>query len=186
MWWVELLNSFAAVLDSGGAGGSAGSFESIATVTLGSNATAMTFSGIPSTYKSLQLRGQVRPDGAFTQLSIKFNSATTNYRNHYIEGTGTAVSAGSVSVGYMLGPTVGTGTTYFGAHIIDIIDYASTTKTKVARMFGGWDANGSGRCELYSGLWNDTAAITSITIGVDNGSNINTGSTFALYGIKGA
>ena len=75
-----MLNSIVSVLDSGGAGGG-GSYESIATVTLGSNATAITFSSIPSTYKSLQLRGQVIPDGAFTQLSMKFNAATTNYRN---------------------------------------------------------------------------------------------------------
>ena len=185
MWWVELLNSFVSVLDSGGAGGGGSSYESIATVTLGSSATAITFSSIPSTYKSLQLRGQLKPNGSSTNLSITFNGASTNYRSHYIEADNSAVYAGSLALSYLLNGGNGTGTTYFGAHIFDIHDYASTTKTKVTRGFGGWDANGTGAVWLTSGLWNDTAAITSITLGVDNGSNINTGSTFALYGIKG-
>jgi hypothetical protein len=84
----------------------------------------------------------------------------------------------------MFAPTVsGTNTTYANAGIIDIHDYASTTKNKTTRMFGGIDKNGSGEVSLFSGLWRNTSAITSINIYMSSG-NWTTDSTFSLYGIK--
>ncbi len=43
------------ILDSGGVAVAAGSYESIATTTVGSNVSEITFSSIPSTYTHLQL-----------------------------------------------------------------------------------------------------------------------------------
>ena len=75
----------------------------------------------------------------------------------------------------------------FGAFIIDIHDYSSTSKYKTVRGFGGLDANNSSvdlEINLISGVWMNTAAISSITLSAND--PFTTTTTFALYGIKGA
>jgi hypothetical protein len=72
-----------------------------------------------------------------------------------------------------------------GAGIIDIHDYASTTKLKTSRAIVAGDRNAaSGYIELYSSLFNSTSALSSITL-TSGGSNYATTTQFALYGIKG-
>jgi hypothetical protein len=71
----------------------------------------------------------------------------------------------------------------FGAAIIDILDYANTSKRKVLRSFSGDDRNGAGWVEFSSGLWMDSSAITSVTLIAGN-STWTANTTFALYGIK--
>jgi len=192
MWWVELLNSFVSVLDSGGAGGGAGSFESIATLTASGGETSLTFSSIPSTYKSLQIRGISRRN-ATGELSpsIRLNSDTgANYTLHYLRGNGSAVSAAGFTgqTQAQISQSVASSSVtsdIFGVLITDIIDYASTTKNKTIRTFEGSDANGSGYVGLYSNLWASTSAVTSVQM-YFQGDTIAAGTTFALYGIKGA
>jgi hypothetical protein len=46
--------------------------------------------------------------------------------------------------------------------------------------------NGSGNVQLWSGLYNDTTSITSISLSPTAGGNFTTETQFALYGIKGA
>jgi hypothetical protein len=72
----------------------------------------------------------------------------------------------------------------FSTSVLDILDYANTNKTKVIRSLDGNDTNGSGNVGLYSGMYNSTNAITSVTIAPQSG-NWNQYTTFALYGIKG-
>jgi hypothetical protein len=68
--------------------------------------------------------------------------------------------------------------------IIDILDYKNTNKYKVVLTFAGLDNNGSGESGLYSGMWMNTNAITSIKLF----DNVNYGeyTKAALYGIKGS
>lgn len=182
------------IASSGGAVG--GDYESIATVTVGSGgASSVTFSSIPSTYKHLQIRGIARDNGAvyFSDFYMTFNGAGTNYRDHYIDGFGTAVTAGSygyttvIEVGNMVGATALSGV--FGTYVIDILDYADTNKNKTTRALSGWDNNGNGSSKqagcvsFSSGLWMDTSAINSISL--RSNSTIQQFSQFALYGIKG-
>jgi hypothetical protein len=182
MWWVELLNSFAAILDSGGAGGAGGAFESIATITLGSTGT-VSFTSIPSTYASLQLR--ILSKGGNDDRWKFNNDAGSNYSYHHLLGDGSTVSAGGTANagGAMLGVSFGTGN-YVSFAVSDIHDYASTTKFKTVRTIYGWDSNGvySQEIRLRSSLWRNTNAITSIT-SLDT---FAAGSVFSLYGIKGA
>ena len=162
------------------------SFESIATVTASGSSSTLTFTSIPATYKSLQIRG-IANDAFRSNLRMTFNSDTgANYSFHMLYGNGSAagVAAGS-SANYInyVGKAESTASIY-GASIIDIVDYASTSKYKTAKTFFGYDYNGGGWSGLASGLWMSTSAITSITITNPNG-NYTAGSTFALYGIKG-
>jgi hypothetical protein len=162
------------------------SYESIATITP-SGTNTITFSSIPGTYKSLQIRG-LCTDAGNNSVVMQFNSDTgINYSRHALSGNGATAGAsgsgGTVNIligGYRAG--FSSSASYLGGIIVDIHDYASTTKYKTTRSFNGYDANGSGTVELNSGLWQSTSAVTSITISMP--SNFSSGSTFALYGIN--
>jgi hypothetical protein len=187
---VELLNSFVSVLDSGGAGGGT-AFESIATAT-GSGQTTLTFSSIPSTYTALQIRYAIKPTtGTGEALRLQVNGDTgSNYSRHALAGNGsTANASGSASgtftwAGDNAAGTQTSGYPYVG--LIDIHDYASTTKNKTVRTFVGTDSNSAGGVSLTSGVWLNTAAITSVTLFFPSGDSLATGSLVSLYGIKGA
>ena len=196
MWWAELLNNILAVLGDGG--GATNSYESIATVNVGTlGAATVTFSSIPSTYKHLQIRALAQTNRAvygIDQLNIQLNSDTgTNYARHYLYGDGSAAAAGgssSANLFFDLNGSVGTSTGgTFGGLVIDILDYANTSKYKTGRALSGVDLNGTiagygGRVGLFSGLWQNTAAISTITISPNIGTLITQYSSFALYGVK--
>ena len=171
------------------------SYESIATQTVGAGGTpSVTFSSIPSTFKHLQIRALVKTNvsSGYSQLGFNFNSDTgSNYNNHQLYGFGASAGAQSAGVqpflynGYISANFSST-TSMFGASVIDILDYTSTNKNKTLRSLSGIDMNGSGAVTFNSGLWFATpAAINSITVVNDSGSNFVQHSSFALYGIRG-
>ena len=162
------------------------SYESIATLTGDGTSTSFTFSAIPSTYQHLQIRA-ITNDASGEELGIRFNGDTgTNYSHHYLRGTGAnAQGSGSATqarINFM--GSVNNSTTIMGATIIDIHDYVSTSKNKTVRTFMGVDNNGSGIVYLSSGLWQDTSAVTSITLLNIGGFAFRTQTVFSLYGIK--
>jgi len=174
------------------------SYESIATVTVGSGGTSsVSFSSIPSTYKHLQIRGiakETTSAGPQTlDMFVKFNSSSSGYKSHYLSGNGTSATAGVGGGGatdafYCYGASYRevSATSTFGVSIIDIHDYASTTKNKTARAFAGCNFNSASTDQYFglsSGFWANTSAITSIVITPNDTFKENT--TFALYGIKG-
>ena len=159
------------------------SFESIATVTVGSGgASSSSFTSIPSTYKHLQIRWISRSSGSAYNPTVQFNSdAGSNYAMHYLSGNGSSASAGNIiNTNNILLGSINNTANIFAAGVIDILDYADTNKFKTLRELQGADYNGSGTIDLWSGLWRSTAAISTI--------NLNFASTqyssFALYGIK--
>jgi hypothetical protein len=191
-----LLNTVLGTLSSGVAAAT-GSYESIATVNGTGSSGTITFSSIPSTYVALQLRYISRNSAAGTgsgDVLLRFNSDSgSNYAFHYMTGNGSVASSNGSATQTSIkldnastnnGETSGNMT----VGIIDIHDYASTTKYKTAREFQGNDNNGnsSSICRLYSGLWMSTSAISTITLTLNLANNFTTASTFALYGIKGA
>jgi len=166
-------------------------FESIASATGTGSSGTITFSSIPGTYQHLQIRGNAIPSTAngTQQIAIRLNGATGTYRTHYISGNSSSVEAGTnttTSIRLNNQSSLGS-STYPVVFIIDIHDYASTTKNKVTRHFTGQEENATGAVtptvELSSGLWVDTSAITSVTILMLN-ANFTTSSTISLYGIK--
>jgi hypothetical protein len=171
------------------------SYESIATVTVGSGGSSqIDFTSIPSTFKHLQIRGigrDNRPSTWIDGMYLSFNSDTTgsNYRNHQLLGTGSAVfaasDAGSTGYGLPIGLVYATNVSNtFSANIIDILDYTNTNKNTTVRNLVGLEDNTNGRIALQSGLWINTAAITTIQFAPITGTAFNQYSSFALYGIK--
>lgn len=173
------------------------SFESIATATAAGGESTITFSSIPATYASLQIRGiyrdQYTANPYSAELRVRFNSDSgANYVSHWLQGDGSTAAAQSNTGANQIkiisaGVADAVSANIFGVSIIDIHDYASTTKNKVTRAFAGANNNTTStefKVSLDSGLWLDTSAITSISLLAPN--NFKAGSTFALYGIKGA
>jgi hypothetical protein len=148
------------------------------------SSSSITFSSIPSTYKHLQIRmSAINSSGS---LYIRVNGDTgTNYSRHYLYGNGSAVAAAGAASSNLiyLNPNGGNTTSPQGG-IIDIQEYANTSMNKTVRAFIGVDMNGSGSVWLASGAWLSTSAVNSLTLAFD-ANNILTGSTFALYGLKG-
>lgn len=173
----------------------ASSYESIATVSVGSGgSSSITFSSIPSTYTHLQLRLLGRTTRSATRASIGITvNGTTAGQNYYAEHGvyGTGAVTGVDSSANRDNMIVGTGTaasansSTFGAFVLDILDYANTNKYKTIRSLGGYDANGDGYVTFYSGLYTYTTAITSITLKDNDGTSSFPQYTHAaLYGIK--
>jgi hypothetical protein len=169
------------------------SYESIATSTVGSGGSAtITFSSIPATYTHLQIRAIGRTTTANTGVDnvfVRVNSDSgTNYARHQIVGNGSTASATSASSTNeaVLGDIARNNNTsgMFGAFVIDILDYANTSKNKTFRAISGSDLNGSGEMRFRSSLWINTNAISTITLIPEN-NNFAEHSQFALYGIKG-
>jgi hypothetical protein len=166
------------------------SFESIATASPTSGS-SITFSSIPSTYKHLQIRFSVKSPSGLPSLNITYNGDTSSsYTVHTLVGTGSSAyaSAATSRTNFPIAWAYGMIATYQNVAIMDIIDYASTTKNKTARAFYGQDDNSgtsSSTLELNSGLWINTAAINSLTVTVTGGLAYQSGTTISLYGIKG-
>jgi hypothetical protein len=169
-------------------------YASIATTTVGAGGAAtITFSSIPSTYQHLQIRVLARTNrsAGVDIMSMRMNSDTgNNYSDHLVYGDGSTVQTdrnstyGKINIQRVASDNLSA--SIFSPFVIDILDYANSNKYKTIRYLGGFDANGSGRSAFGSGLWQNTAAITSITLeGLEYTSNYNQYSSFALYGIKG-
>ena len=177
-----------------------GSFESIATATGTGSSATITFNSIPSTYQHLQIRLMAKTtDTSIGTLlyRLTFNGDNNaNYARHALNGSGSsALATGNADVNwidnrYATMPNSNAAIpNIMGVSIIDIHDYASTTKNKTVRAINGLDTNASvfgGTINVSSGLWRSTSAITSINLVMSDGANWTTNSTFALYGIKGA
>ena len=165
-------------------------------ITVGpAGASSVSFTNIPNTYTHLQVRCIARTSAAQDRESIKltFNSDTgSNYARHSLWGSGSAASAyGGASEAYVLLTDFAAASataSIYGAAITDILDYANTNKYKTVRSLGGVDLNAAVTVYdgLNSGLWQNTNAITSITLTPFGGSNLVQYSQFALYGVKSA
>lgn len=165
------------------------SFESIATVTVGSGgASTVDFTSISSTYTHLQVRFIAASSSADMDIWARFNSDSgTNYARHRIYGDGSSVAADAEANSNAIDTfgRTGSGTSNFSGNVVDILDYANTNKYKTTRSLFGRDSNGSGYMMFSSGLWMNTNAITSISLFPQTG-NFTQYSHFALYGCKSA
>jgi hypothetical protein len=178
------------------AAGPDGAYDALSTVTVGAGGVAsITFAAIPNTYKHLQIRYMARSDQAGVDrlgIEVNFNSDTAaNYSSHQLFGTGSAASASAytsssfIYTGLSDIPAATASANIFGVGIMDILDYADTSKHKTTRVLCGQDQNNtSGRIFLTSGNWRNTAAITSIRFRPESSSNFTQHSQFTLYGVK--
>jgi len=166
----------------------------IASTTLSSTASTITFSSIPSTYTDLVILASVKTnqpsnsDGAYALLSLNGTSTTNSGgRNCYTDASASSYSAGSnySAPNYVLGWGSGSDTgwscsTYY------IYNYASTP-FKSIRSDSWQEASTQFNCRngMSAGFFDDSSAINSVTINSAVGSYIAQ-STMYLYGISNA
>lgn len=169
-----------------------GDYESIATTTLSTSASSVTFSSIPTGFTHLQIRCSIKGSNIYGSMRVGNGSVDggANYARHVFSGNGSTTAAYSAaSTSYMR---------FFGSYsdsansaapyvaVIDLLDYGNTSKYKTMRSLWGDDGNGAGEVGLYSGLWMSTSAINAITLyGSDGSTSFGQYSHFALYGIRG-
>lgn len=164
--------------------------EPIASTLLSSSTAGVVFDSIPSTYKHLQLRIFLNNSGDNNfYLQMNGDRTASNYFSHYMVGNGTSTYAGyySTDPGAYIGFAAYSG--YFGAYVVDILDYTSTAKNKTVRSLHGYDTNSSVNqfVGLVSSAWaNASTPIESLRIFTTAGSGTMGANTrISLYGIKG-
>jgi hypothetical protein len=164
-------------------------YDLIASQTLGSAATSITFSSIAASWTDLRLIVTALPSSAVvgnTVIYFNTDNTGTSYSLTYLEGNGTSASSGEFTDNGVM--TVGDfnvmSNTIFNNTQIDIFSYAgSTYKTVLSSNVG--DFNGSGTVIRIVGLWRSTAVINQIVV-KPGGGQFSIGTTAQLYGIKAA
>lgn len=161
-------------------------YDPIATTTLTSTASSITFSSISSAYTDLRLVFVPIANNIVNQLVLNSDTGS-NYSRIYIRSDGTTAASN-----YNTNQTLARLNTLSapatsgnnGFYTIDIFSYgASTYKTML--MTSSQDNNGSGAVERMVNLWRSTSAVTSITLSPNSGT-YGIGTIATLYGIKAA
>jgi len=142
-----------------------------------------------SSYKYIDIIGTAfySTNGSADGIKLQFNGDTgANYSSAYYEQS----ASGSVGYGSTTGETSAwcgyrpSGTNTKPIHFVTRIFNPNSTdrKKQTQSRFGNYDEGFNG---TYSTRWNNTAAVTSITLISATGSNMQAGTNFQVYGIKG-
>jgi len=182
-----ILNSQAA-----GAGG-AGAYDLLETTTLTSSASSVSFTGLGSysDYKHLQIRWLAKLDAGTTgvsQMNLDLNSDTSAfYAAHQLRGNGSSVlslaQTSNTSISILETIPRASETNIFGAGVIELLDFSSSSKNSTFRTLHGAVTSTDKAINLSSGLYAKTDAITLLRLFV-SGANFVSGSRFSLYGIR--
>jgi hypothetical protein len=169
-------------------------YESIASTRLSSPQAAVTFSSIPQGFKHLQVRWTGGCGDDYIYLTTNLGNSggagrITNYGNTWYNGGGTVSGGQDATYGHEL-HFGGIGGANPAAGVIDILDYSSTTKGKIAlsrlaRTFypdNQYSVNNITFFNLGNGA---TGAINSVTLQAKAAYPLVAGTTVSLYGIKG-
>ena len=171
------------ILALAGAGG-AGAYDLLETTNISGYTTSVTFDNLDvySDYKHLQLRVSAdNGNNSWQFLTFNGDSGSSNtYTNQRLIGNDVQVES-TTNVLPAYGILTHYGRQEWNAFILDVYDFANTNKYTTSRAIGGTAKSGSTEMMMVSGLWNNTNAVTSLTI---------TGVTlqytrYSLYGVKG-
>lgn len=166
-------------------------YSNLASTTLGSAQSVITFSSISQSYTDLVIKiSGLESTGSGNWYTVAFNGDTgANYSNVYYrnnDGNPTNGRTSSTTSLYDDGFSFSLGVTAnrYGNSEIYISRYTAAVHKSV-NLFN--TTAGQNFLSISAGLWRNTAAITSITITTGFGSyNSVAGSSFYLYGIKNA
>jgi hypothetical protein len=165
----------------------ANTYTLIQTIPISSSVASVTFSAIPQTYTDLIMKVFARTDrasGVSDAVYLQFNNSTSSYTGRYVYTDGSSV--GSQSYSSIVGASAtsaGATSNVFSNCEVYITNYTgSMNKTFINDSVT--ENNATQSYLIYdSGMWANSAAITSIVCVGING-NIVAGSTLSLYGIS--
>jgi hypothetical protein len=148
-----------------------------------------TFSSIPQTYTDLLLVTSLRvTQVANTQVvGIRINSNTSNYSERLLQGDGSAGASFSQSTTQFAWMTITNGANTAASTFNNASIYFPNYTAAVAKSVSGDsvaedNSASTARLFLNAGLWNDTTAISSLTI-LPTADNLAQYSSATLYGI---
>lgn len=163
-------------------------YVALATQTLGTAASSVTFSSISASYTDLVLVASVQASTAGQGLTMQFNGDNgvgSLYSNTGLRGNGSTVVSfrqsnnTNVLLSNIAEPPTSGG---FGLYTANFLNYSNTSVFKTILVRSNSAAFAT---ETFVDLWRNTNAISSIQITISGG-NIAVGSTFSLYGIANA
>jgi hypothetical protein len=163
-------------------------YTPIATQTLASAATSVTFSSIPQGYTDLVLVVSALNNTALNtsfQFQVGNNTIDTgsNYSLTELFASTSSVSsdkATSDTAAYLNGPGIGASTTTPNIYVTNLMNYSNSTTYKT---FLGTGGSVNQNLVLTTNLWRSTSAINTIKI-FQSVNSMAAGSTFTLYGIQ--
>jgi hypothetical protein len=156
-------------------------YTPLATVTLATTTSSVTFGSIPATYRDLILVCSFAyPGSNASYVALRFNGDSGgNYNRVSMEGNGSTASSFSesgASAGFIFGGFLNTNPT---SVLTQIMDYSATDKHKTYLSRGN---SSSAVVGALAGRWANTAAITSVQV-IPTLNNFYSGTTISLYGV---
>lgn len=161
-------------------------YEPIATTTLSSSQSSVTFSSISGAYTDLVIITNTAVTSGTGAIYLRVGNGSVdtgaNYSFTYVYGNGFTIQGGRAS-NRTEAVIDRHATSITGNGIANIMNYSSTDTYKSIISRGNESSNMS---IAYINLWRSTSAINIITMLDENGANFTAGSTFTLYGIASA
>jgi len=163
--------------------------EHIETIELGSSQSSITFSSIPQDYDDLKILLSARSDRSGANLDdayLTFNSSSSNYSTISLRGTGSSTNSDdfagiTTQIGRLDIPAPLYTANTFGNISLYISNYTQAQAKSISTDLVTENNDTYSVQRINSYLWNDTAAITSITFNPI--SNFVTGTVASLYGV---
>lgn len=164
-------------------------FIKIASQTLGSASSSITFSAIPSTYTDLVIKCSVRSDRAsnlnsYMRLYPNGNSSSITLRALVGNGSSASSQTESAAGAYVgeINASTSTSSTFTSVDIY-LPNYSGSTNKSYSVDAVMENNATTAFASLVANLWSNTSAITSIQLN-DALGNFVANSTFTLYGIS--
>jgi len=172
-------------------GGGGGALTQIGQSILSGTAATVTFNSIPGTFTDLILvvTGRTNVSATLSGIFVQFNGDTgANYQRGYILGNNLVVSGGAQTgatptCGLLLGASATAN--YASALQMTIFNYKGAIFNKISNSTSAafvTAASNDTFTEINSCHWLNTAAITSLVVGPNDGSSFIIGTTVTLYG----
>ena len=154
-------------------------YTPLATVTLGSSASSVTFSSIPATYRDLILVMNGSSSSGFGGALVRFNADSgSNYNDVLMYGYGGG-TFGSESRANQTSGQIGVTSDTISTFVVQVLDCSATDKHKTFLSREGF---ASGETLATAGRWANTSAITSLQVFYAS-RTFSAGHTFSLYGV---
>ena len=150
-------------------------------------AATIEFTDIPQTYTDLYLVVSARGTRSsnFNMIGVKFNDATTNLSSKILQGDGSTPSSFSQTDIDDIASTGNSATSnVFGNSAIYIPNYTSSNPKLVSADSVSENNATNAYQTITAGLWNDSAAITKITVFPRASFNFMQYSSASLYGVS--
>jgi hypothetical protein len=159
-------------------------YDLIATTTLAAASSEVVFGSIPQGYRDLILiDNAIANGGATLGMLLRYNGdVASNYSTVFMFGdVSNSVTSGTTTVTGAIAsriPNVNR-----SAGVTTIMDYSATDKHKTSLSRGNALGQSNVSVIAYASRWNNTAAITSLTVLIEDAASFQSGSTLSLYGV---